>query len=76
MSINILSTCAIFESSSAGINNPEFAISVNKPIVLNADVFPPVFGPVIIKMSNSFPNSMSIGIGFSIKGCFAFLISQ
>ena len=60
----------MLECSSAGIFNPLHAIADKRPIVFNDTVFPPVFGPVIIKLENSFPNSNEIGTTFdwSING--------
>ena len=48
-------------ASSAGTNSPVCAMSVNRPSVFNATVFPPVFGPVINKTRKSSPSSTSIG---------------
>ena len=60
--------------SAAGIIIPHKAISVSKPIVFKDTVFPPVFGPVITKISKLVPNSMSVGTTFSlfINGCLDF----
>ena len=42
----------------------------NSPIVFKVTVFPPVFGPVIIRLEKSLPNSTEIGttLAESIKG--------
>ena len=41
----------ILEFSEAGIGIPESAIKVKSPAVFKATVLPPVFGPVISKIS-------------------------
>ena len=74
MSAKILSKMKMLECSSAGIFKPLQAIAVKSPIVFKVTVFPPVFGPVIIKQEKSFPNSTEIGttLDWSISGCLAF----
>ena len=61
--------------SATGSINPHIAIADNKPIVFSVTVLPPVLGPVIIKVSNSFPNTISVGTTVSrlSKGCLACL---
>ena len=52
---------------------PLQAIQVNKPIVFNVTVFPPVLGPVISNVEKYVPILTLIGttLFLSIKGCLA-----
>ena len=60
----------MLECSSAGIFRPLHAMADKRPMVFNDTVFPPVFGPVIIKLEKSVPSSKEIGttLSISIKG--------
>ena len=66
---------AISERSAAGIKSPHIAIRHIMPRVLIATVLPPVFGPVITKVSKSEPRRMLVGttVLASSSGCRAFL---
>ena len=59
--------------SDTGISNPHMLMSVRRPTVFKATVFPPVFGPVTTRVSKSIPSSTSIGttLSFLISGCLA-----
>ena len=66
-------TTRTVESSFAGIWRPHWAIRVIRPRVFRVTVFPPVFGPVITRVSNRSPNSRSLATAFfwSRRGCLA-----
>ena len=59
--------------SAAGMCRPLWPITCKRPSVLSETVLPPVLGPVITSVVNSFPSLRSIGTTFflSIKGCLA-----
>ena len=57
--------------ASAGICSPHWAMRVSRPRVFRLTVLPPVLGPVITRVSNFRPSSMSMGTALpaSSRGC-------
>ena len=51
--------------SSAGMCRPHCAIRHSSPSVLSVTVLPPVFGPVMTRVSNCWPSSTLMGTAFA-----------
>ena len=78
ISAKTLSKIKTDEPSFAGIWRPDKAIIVRRPAVFNVTVFPPVLGPVMIKLVYFSPIIILFftAIFLSIRGCHAFFKSN